>query len=516
MSENGEMTIKRRTISGLIVLTVATFLMCAAPLAAKTLEEPVVVTRHWIEADGMPLEYTAETGRIAIRDVETGEPHGYMFYIAYLVASANKPRPVTFVWNGGPGANSSLLHFHVVGPKRVEGDRLVDNAETWLTETDLVFVDPIGCGFSRPAKVEYASEFYGTVGDVASVTEFVRCWRLLHDTDDTPVVLAGESWGAGRAASVGYALEKRGIRVDGLVLISGGSGLNTEYCLRELRNALHKVDLSLTALYHGKIPTELGKDPNAIRKTVEAWARGTYAAALAKADSLSEAERTEVIKQLSRFTGLSSDQIDRKTLRFSPRQYRAGLLKDQGKILQVFDMRRTVKAGASPVTVESKAESAILRYLRRDLGYRTDLPYVGLEALEQGFAPSGKYPESVNARWNWATAPVSAEEFAAAVKAAAESGGGPPRLGPPLPATEEAIALNPDMKVLVASGIFDSYASCAASEETGRLLPPSLRKSISFKCYVGGHMMYLDPPTRLEFSKDVKAMIATIRGGVER
>jgi carboxypeptidase C (cathepsin A) len=275
------------------------------------------------------------------------------------------------------------------------------------------------------------------------------------------------------------------------------------------------VDLSMTALFHGKIPTELGKDPETIRKAADAWARQTYASALAKADSLSDSERSVVIEQLSRFTGLSEDMIDRKTLSITPRQYRTGLLKDRGKILQVFDMRRLVKAGERPAAQEFKAKSAILRYLRRELGYRTSLPYIGLEDWELGYAPSGKYPQSVNARWNWATAPVSPEELAAAMEAAVKSGSGPPRLGPPLPATEEAVALNPGMKILVASGIFDSYASCSAYEETGRRLPPDLRRSISFKCYVGGHMMYLDPQTRLEFSKDVKAMIAAIRSGVE-
>lgn len=515
MFRTGAIIRKCSKISILIVLVAAATLLCAVTIAANTQEEAVAVTQHRMEADGQPLEYTAETGRIAIRDVETGEPHGYMFYIAYRVLSSGKTRPVTFVWNGGPGANSSLLHFHVVGPKLVEGDKLVDNTETWLTVTDLVFVDPIGCGFSRPAKAEYAAEFYGTLGDTASVTEFVRSWCLLHDADDTPVVLVGESWGAPRAATVAYALEKRSIRVDGMVLISGGTGLNSEYLPRELKDALHVVDLSLTAFHHGKVPAELGKDPDAIRKAAESWARKTYAPALAKVDSLSDAERTAVINKLSRFTGLPADQIDPNTLKITPRQYRMGLLKGQGKILQVFDMRRTVEARASPLVVEYKAKSAILRYLRRDLGYRTDLPYVGLESLEQGYAPSGKYPRSVNARWNWATAKVAPEELAAAIEAAAKSGSGPPRIGPPLPATEEVIGLNPSIKVFVASGIYDSYASCAAYEETGRHLPPALRKSISFKCYVGGHMMYNDPPTRLEFSKDVKDMIAAIRDGAE-
>ncbi len=510
-----EMIKKGTTISSLIIMAAAVFLTFTAPLRATTQEEPVVVTEHRIEADGKLLEYTAETGRIAIRDVETGEPHGYMFYIAYRVPTSDKPRPVTFVWNGGPGANSSLLHFYAAGPKRAEGEDLVDNAETWLTETDLVFVDPIGCGFSRPTKAKYASEFYGTLGDTASVTEFVRCWRLLHDADGRPVVLAGESWGAPRAATVSYALEKRGIRVDELVLISGGSGLNTEYCPPELKNALHVVDLSLTALYHGKTSPTLGKDPDTISKKAEEWARETYAPALAKPDNLSDSERTAVIQQLSYFTGFPVEQIDRKTLIITPRQFRTGLLKDQDKILQTFDMRQTVQAGQSTSVEEFKGKSAILHYIRRDLGYRTTLPYVNLEDWEQGYAPSGTYPESVNSRWNYATAPVSPEEMQAIMAEAAQRGSGPPRIGPPLPATEEAIAINPRMKVLVASGLYDSYATCAANEETWRHLPPALQRSINFKSYVGGHMMYLDPLTCIQFSKDVKDMIAKIARGSE-
>jgi carboxypeptidase C (cathepsin A) len=418
---------------------------------------------------------------------------------------------VTFLWNGGPGADASLLHFFVAGPKRAEGSKLVDNAGTWLAETDLVFVDPIGCGFSRPVKSEYAEEFYGTVGDVRSVTEFVRCWLVLHDAANQPVVLAGESWGAGRAASVGYELEKRGIRVDGLVLISGGTGLNSEYCPPELKDALRMADLSVTALYHGKISRELGREPEAVRRNAEQWARSAYAPALTDAESLSDEERSAVIRKLSRFTGMPAGLIDRETLSFTPRRYRTGLLQDRGKILNVFDMRRAAQKGKSSHSEKSRAKAAILRYLRQDLGFSTSLPYVGLEDWEQGYAPSGKYPLGVNARWNWATAPVSPEEMEAAMKKAAESGSGPPRLGPPLPAAEEAVALNPDLRILVASGIYDSYASCSVYEETGRRLPPELKQSYSFKCYEGGHMMYLDPQTRIKFSNDVMEMISKLK-----
>ncbi|GEM_PF-7074272 len=156
-------------------------------------EERVIQATQEIEIEGKRLKYTSETGRIALRDVETGKSLGYMFYIASCLLLSTPPMPVTILGNGGPGANSSLLHFFVAGPKIAEGERLIDNAEAWLTVGDLVFVDPMGCGFSRPAKAEFASEFYVTGGDIASVAEFVRCRRLLHEAGDFPVVIVGKS-----------------------------------------------------------------------------------------------------------------------------------------------------------------------------------------------------------------------------------------------------------------------------------------------------------------------------------
>ncbi len=487
-------------------LVLAGFCLAGASSVASSAQDEPVITKHEIKVNGQGLSYVAEAGRVAIRDVETGEPHGFIFYVAYRVPSPGRTRPVAFVWNGGPGANSALLHFRIAGPKRAEQDHLVDNPETWLAFTDLVFVDPVGTGFSRPAKPEYASEFYGTLGDTASVTEFVRCWRLLHAAEDAPLYLIGESWGAPRAATVAYALEKRGIRVDGLVLISGGMSVNSEYCPPALKSALRIVELAARALYYGKSAPELGKDRDAIEKAAEAWARQTYAPALAKVDSLSDDERTALITQLSRFTGIPADAIDRKTLVITPRQFLTGLLKGQGKTLQTLDVRKTV--GSPQADEEAVVSAAILRYLRHDLGYRTDLPYVGLEDWQQGYSSTGKYPEEVNERWNYATAAVTPEQMKAAMEEASRTGSGPPHFGPPLPATEEAVALNPRMKILVAAGLYDSYASCAVNEETSRHLPATLQRAMKFKCYVGGHAMYFDPPARLELDRDIRNVIA--------
>ena len=488
-----------RALRGLPLLA-----LLAAPMAAhgQTAAEPapVVVARE-IRLGAKPLRYTVETGRVAIRDVETGEPHGYMFYTAYRVTSPGKPRPVTFVWNGGPGADSTWLHFSVTGPKRVENGHLVDNADTWLGASDLVLVDPIGTGFSRPTKPEYSQAFYGTVGDVASVTEFVRAWRVLHEADDAPLFLAGESWGAGRAASVAYALERRGVTVDGLVLISGGAGLVKDYGSKSLRTALRVVDMASTAFYHGKIPPALGGDVGSVRKAAEAWARQTYAPALERLDSLTPEEREALAIDLANHIGLPPQVIDRKTLTVSPRQFRTQLLKAKGQDLYVFDMRLT----ASPAS-EANGQ-AILRYFRRDLGYRTDLPYVGIDAPQAGFAPSGHYPAGVGERWDYATEEVSPEARHAAMAAAMASGSGPPRLGAPLPGVEDALALNPRLRVLVVAGLYDSFMPCAENVELASQLPPNLAAAMRFKCYEGGHAIYKDAAARAQFSHDVEALI---------
>jgi len=468
--------------------------------------EPVINTAHQIRVDGQKLSYSAETGRVAIRDVETGEPHGYMFYIAYRKQSADR-RPITFVWNGGPGANSALLHLEAAGPKRLEGDRVVDNQDTWLTATDLVFVDPIGTGFSRPTKPEYADEFYGTVGDVASVTEFVRAWLVLHGAEKGPVLLAGESWGAGRAGSVGYELLERGLPVRALVLISGGTGLNREMGSTVLSRALRTVDRSATALFHGRLQDDMGTSVRGVGTRAEAWVREMYAPALERLEELTDHERDQLIGRLAQFTGMPRGLIDPETLVVTPRSFREGLLKESGQVLDVCDMRLVHGAESeSPGGGLSMRSELIVSYLRNELGYRSDLPYLGIEPTESGYAPDGVYPESVNARWNYATAEVSAEEIEAAVRAAIAHGGGPPQLGPPLPSAAEAVALDARLKVLVAAGRFDSLNSCAANDETARQLQDGLRNAYVFRCYEGGHMMYRDEEARTQLAADVRGL----------
>lgn len=460
--------------------------------------EPVVVAQK-LRIDGRTLNYDAETGRVAIRDTESGEPHGYMFYMAYRVAS-DRPRPLVFLWNGGPGSNSTLLHFEAFGPKRLQDGRLVDNAETLLTVADLVFVDPIGTGFSRPAKAEYASEFYNTLGDIASVTEFVRAWLLLHDATGRAIVLVGESWGAGRAGSVGYSLQTKRIPVSGLILISGGSGIAADVS-PELRQALKAVGYAAAAYHHGRIPASAGTSMDKVLANTENWARTTYAPALAAADALSESDRDDIVAGLAKYTGLPVENIDRQTLRVTPRQFRTELLADEGKSLNVFDMRIDDSDGGN-------TRDVLEPYLRRTLGYRTDLAYLGLSGFDQGYAPGGKVPASVNNRWDYFTTEMSDEEKQAAIDEAVRTGAGPPRGGPPPPSTGEALAINPDLKVLVATGLYDSLGNCAGNREAEAKLEGAIAAAVEYRCYSGGHVMYRDADARMELSNDVKKLIA--------
>lgn len=285
--------------------------------------------------------------------------------------------------------------------------------------------------------------------------------------------------------------------MDGLGLVSGGTGLSRLGDDAPL-NHLRISGFAATALHHRKLAPDVGTTPEAVRKAAEAWARDVYAPALKRIDQLSPDEREKIAAELSRFTGVPVAKIDRRTLALTPRQFRTELV--PGKPLNIFDMRITDEP-------RDRATAAILKYLRHDLGYRTDLPYVGLESQADAFLPDGKAPQSVGARWDYATAAITPAEREAAYAEAVRTGAGPPKLGPPLPGTAEAVALNPRLRVLVASGLYDSLANCAGDDETAKGLPAPLKAAMQFRCYPGGHMMYRDQPTRLQFSEDVRALV---------
>ena len=206
------------------------------------------------------------------------------------------------------------------------GTALVDNQETWLTFTDLVFVDPIGTGYSRPVKPEYGAEFYQSPGDAELVAEFIRVSRLRLGAYESPIYLMGESYGVTRASLVAEALTRRRTKVAGVILLSGGFPLQGDVPA-PMRNALSLPIWTAAAHHHKNLPSDFQQARiDAALAAVRVYAEGEYANALGRVDLLSQAERDEAIARLARFTGLPASQINAKTLRVTTEQMSTSLL----------------------------------------------------------------------------------------------------------------------------------------------------------------------------------------------
>lgn len=482
--------------AGSAVIVLVTLLQAAvatpAPAAAPPVRdsEPVATTTHAIRLDGRDLRYTAEAGRTVLTDSARGVARGAIFYVAYRVAAGSAPRPITFVWNGGPGANALRLHLEGLGPRRVEGQGIVDNDATLLDVTDLVFMDPIGAGFSRAASAKDEDEFYGTLGDFQSTAEFVSAWRGQHSATRAPLYLAGESWGTWRAAAAAEALGARGEHVAGVILISGGCPVGPIQP-RAVRNALRVPGWTATALVHGRAVPEPGRDVEATVDEALRWATDRYAPALARVGSLTAAERDTIARELSRRIGIPRDRIADSTLTVTPRAYRERLLRERGDTLNTFDMRI---AGATP----RLPVAPIARYLREELGYRTTLAYRGLEP------DSAAGPRSVNQRWRYDTA--TAADMAGALAGEGAPGERPWMMG--------AFANNPGIRVFTASGWFDSFGGCWANQDLKTRLPADLGARMTVRCYASGHMIGSDDEARPRLASDLRAFIrAGARGG---
>ncbi|HXF05810.1 MAG TPA: peptidase S10 [Blastocatellia bacterium] len=485
------------------------------PPTPQPVTPEIATTRHQVTIGRRVLRYTARAGFLPIRHNETGEVHGQMFFIAYLLdqAPGAPPRPLTFLWNGGPGANSVLVHLIGFGPKRLRWKRdladeagcdLVTNETTWLDLTDLVFVDPVGTGFSRPTRSEYAAEFYNTLGDIASVAEFVRVYLTRFDAWDAPLVLGGESYGVWRAAGVAEALLQRGIPVAGVILISGGIPVGP-VMPEEMRTALFIPSRTAAAFYHRKLPPDLQTDLASALAQAETWARTEYAPALARRDHLTDEQRERIVNGLARYTGIAPSLIDRKTLVIPRQQFVEQLLAGEKKVLARFDTRQI--RGSEP-DIHTRCGLTINRYLRQTLNVATDLAYQG---IEEGFSPPGERPLSVNARWVYNQAPPPPP--GTPLNTDAPPGGSQPWL-------RRAMQMAPAVKVFVATGLYDSLNSCAVHAEVISRLEPPLRQNITARCYEGGHAMYETESVREPLKRDISAfyrdVVAGHRAGASR
>ncbi len=371
-----------------------------------TPKDNLVESKHSIKIGGKTIKYTVTTGTIVLKeevndkekDAEIEKPRAQIFFIAYTKDGVkNKAkRPITFSFNGGPGSSSVWLHMGVLGPRRVvltdEGElppppfKLTDNQYSVLDETDLVFIDPMSTGFSRPVEGEKSKEWHTFTKDIASVGDFIRLYTTRYHRWLSPKFLAGESYGTTRAAGLsGYLQDRHGMLLNGLMLISAVLDFTTiDFNLNnDLPYILFIPAYAATAWYHGKLNFKASLQT--VIKEAEEFAMGEYAAALLKGASLTPEERTNIVEKLSRYTGISQEFIQRTNLRILDQHYFKELLRERGKTVGRLDSRYTgmdrIGVTAMPeydplfAQVNGPYTAAFNDYIRTELKFETDLPY---------------------------------------------------------------------------------------------------------------------------------------------
>jgi carboxypeptidase C (cathepsin A) len=454
----------------------------------------VSITRHSIKLAGVDVPYTAKVGTLPLRDTQDNELAD-IFYVAYLREPQDPARPITFVFNGGPGAASAYLHLGAIGPKTVEANakgelqgpppRLVSNDASWLDFTDLVFVDPVGTGYSRVGEGKAESDFWGVEQDTKALADFIRLYLVDAARMSSPVFLTGESYGGFRAATITRALQKTGgISPSGLVLISPA----LEFAL-------------LNAEDYDPLPWALALPSYA---AVNLERKGiTGRAALAEA--LKEAERYALSDYLVQFatgaaqgggaasdtvaelTGLPVEIVRRNFARIPPSLFIKEFDRANGQVLSRYDGSVTGPdphpasawpRGPDPVLDAGVPlwTSAFVQYAQEELGYKTDTAYRLLN-------------REVRSKWDFGTSPTR-QGYAGA-----------------LDDIQNARAANRSLEVLIATGYTDLITPYMVPAYLVKQLSPLEGASpITIEDYAGGHMLYLREDSRRALKQDVEAM----------
>jgi carboxypeptidase C (cathepsin A) len=459
--------------------------------------EPPVVTHHQVQVGGRTLAYTVTTGMMPLKN-DQGEIEANIFYMAYTADRPSGARPLMFSFNGGPGSSSVWLHMGALGPRRVrmldDGGlppppyQLVDNEHTWLDFTDLVFIDPVGTGFSRATKPELGKKFWSVEGDIQSVGEFIRLYLTKYERWNSPLFLIGESYGTTRAAGLAGHLVDRGIALNGVVLISTILNFQTARFSKgnDLPYVLFLPTYSAIAWYHKKLPAEMQQRPLAdFLAEVEGWAVTGYLEVLGKGDRVSAAERQAAIDRLSRYTGLEKRFIDNSELRIEIQRFTKELLRDQKRTVGRLDGRfKGMDVLAASERPDFDPSMAAIRppytalfnhYVRTALGYKNDSVYY---ILGGGIGP-----------WDFNV-----------------PGGG---FADTSEALRSGFAKNPYMKLFVAEGYYDLATPYFATEYTlsHMGLDPAVRGNVSTGRYEAGHMMYIDIRELAKLRRDGEAFV---------
>jgi carboxypeptidase C (cathepsin A) len=485
----------------------------AAPDAAKPeATQPVPpeknsVTKHDLDLDGKTLHYTATAGTLLIRDGEDDHPYGSIFYVAYTLDGADaNTRPVTFLYNGGPGSATIWLHMGSVGPVRVQTDspqatgpapyQIVPNQDSLLDKTDLVFIDAPLTGFSRAVGKGTAKDFTGVDQDLKAFDKFILRWVTVNQRWNSPKYLFGESYGTTRSAGLADSLQGDGISLNGVILLSSILNYNVQAPGLDVIYVGNLPSYAAIAWYHNKLQNK-PSDLKAYLKEVRAFARGDYSEALAEGDQISPEHLDAIAAKVAQYTGLSTQYVKEANLRVSPTRFRKELLRDEGDILGRYDARfegtDIDNAGETPgydpsdTGITGAYVAAFHDYLTRELKYDS----------------TDEYRPSANSigDWDW--------------HHRAPGGGGRGFGGQqttPYVAGDlaDAIRKNPKLKVFSANGMFDLATPFFLTEQdlSHMMLAPDLRKNVEFGYYPAGHMVYLNVDALKELKHDLAGFYA--------
>ena len=462
--------------------------------------ERKVVTSHSVQIAGRSISYKATAGTLLIKD-DKGKPTVSVFYVAYTVDDG-KPtrRPVTFMFNGGPGSSSMWLHMGSFGPVRVanKGDQpippppyqTVPNQYSLLDKTDLVFIDAPGTGYSQLVGAAKGKDFYGVDQDADAFARFITRYVSDNHRWNSPKFLFGESYGTTRSAVLVRLLQEQGMEFNGVVLMS--SILDFSVWANTGVDHAYIADLpteAAIAWYHDKVPNKPA-DLASFLAEVRHFASTDYTLALARGDAIAPAEADRIASQLSRYTGLSTTYIKDANLRIDPSRFRKELLRDQRRTVGRLDGRfEGIDPDAAGETPDGDAASdaatgaylaAFNQYAASDLKFTEDRPY-----LPNNYAV-------INRGWDWKHKYGRGFGFTQAPYVGSDLAG--------------AMRRNPHLKVFSANGYYDLATPFYATEfDLGHLgLDPAIRKNIEFGFYPSGHMIYFD----VDALKQVKADLA--------
>ena len=463
---------------------------------AQPKEQGTVKTKGSVTINGKIINYTATTGYMPLK-TEDGKLRANIFYVAYTKDNSSDlaKRPITYTFNGGPGSSSVWLHMGVIGPKRIvmsdKGNALTppysytNNEFSWLDQSDLVFIDPVGTGFSRAAPGVDRAEFQGYDEDIQSVGEFIKLYTTKNKRWGSPKFLAGESYGTTRAAGLSNYLQSAfKMYTNGIVLISAVLNFQTiNFAIgNDLPFTLYLPSYAATSWYYKQLSPELqNKDLKSLMTEVENFSINEYATALMKGDRLSSTEYNSVVAKLHKYTGLPEDFIRSTNLRINLPQYNKELLRSEGKTVGRLDSRFTGRdfndTGSSTEydpsntgTISGPYTAGALSYFGKELNYTNDLTYY---ILGGGIG-----------KWNYSNVQNKYLNVAEYLR--------------------QAMSVNPSLKVWVLGGYYDFATPYFASEYVIKHmgLRPEQQKNINFTHYEAGHMLYIHMPSLKQMKID--------------